>query len=382
MIQITNKKNCSGCYACYSVCPKKCISMNEDNEGYRYPVIDKSKCIDCDLCEKKCPTLNKDTKQKKELIGVYACYSKKDEIRNQSSSGGIFTSLSNYVLDNNGAVFGATYDKDFNVVHEFIEDNDEISKFRGAKYLQSVIGENFKVAKKFLDDGKLVLFSGTPCQIDGLIEFLGRQYSNLICVDIVCHGVPSKKIWNLYRNSINNNKSITSVNFRDKNKSWQEYNLKIKYSDGSEFNQLAKDNLYMQGFVNDFYLRPSCYDCKSKGINRRSDITLGDFWGIDNVIPGLNDQKGISAVIIQSNKGKEIFEKITDDVKVYEVDIQSVVKYNKSIVESPTKSDKRDRFFYYVDKFKFDQAIELSMTYSRINNLKKCIKFKISNIVK
>lgn len=382
MIQIIDKKNCSGCHACYSVCPKSCISMNEDNEGYRYPVIDKTACIECGLCEKKCPILNNDKKTKNEFIGAYACYSKNDGIRKQSSSGGIFTLLADYVLSNNGVVFGARYDENFNVVHDYVEDKNEIYKFRGAKYLQSIIGENFKIAKKFLEEKRLVLFSGTPCQIDGLIDFLGKKYSNLICADIICHGVPSKKIWNIYKNSISNDKSVTSVNFRDKNQSWEEYNLKIKYSDGSEFNQSAKNNLYMQGFVNDFYLRPSCYDCKSKGINRRSDITLGDFWGIDNIIPELNDQKGTSVVIIQSSKGKEVFEKITDKIKVCEVDIQEVVKYNKSIVESSIKSDKRDRFFYYINKFKFDQAIELSMTSSKISNFKKCIKFKISNILK
>lgn len=382
MIQIIDKKNCSGCHACYYVCPKNCISMEEDSEGYLYPVIDKSICIDCGLCEKKCLILNNGKKQKNEFIGAYACYCKDDEIRKQSSSGGIFTLLADYILDNNGVVFGAIYDEDFNVVHDYIEDKDSIYKFRGAKYLQSVIGENFKAVKKFLGERRFVLFSGTPCQIDGLIEFLGREYSNLLCVDIVCHGVPSKKIWNLYKNSISNSKSVTSVNFRDKNKSWEEYNLKIEYKDGSEFNQLAKDNLYMQGFINDFYLRPSCYDCKSKGISRRSDITLGDFWGIDNVMPELNDQKGTSVVIIQSSKGKEIFEKITDRIKVCEVNIKEVIKYNKSIVESPIKSDKRDRFFYYINRFKFDQAIELSITSSKISSFKKGIKFKISSIVK
>lgn len=380
MIEIDNIKGCSGCHACYSACPKGCISMKEDDEGYLYPNVNKNTCINCGICEKKCPIVNKNKNNK--LIKAYGCYSKNNDIRKQSSSGGIFSLLAHQVLNVGGVVFGARYDNDFNVIHDYIEDINELYKLRGSKYLQSIIGENFKIAKEFLEQGRLVLFSGTPCQIDGLIKFLGKEYKNLITVDIICHGVPSKKVWNSYREYMNIKGDISSVNFRDKSIGWQEYGIKIEYKNKPMFNQLAKDNLYIIGFVNDFYLRPSCYDCKSKGINRLSDITLGDFWGIDNILPELNDQKGTSIVLIQSKKGENLFNQIKQNIIFKETEINDVIKYNKSIIESAVKNEKRDKFFNYINKFKFNQAIDLSMEKSKIGTIKKYIKFKISNIPK
>ena len=380
MIKIIDEKLCSGCHACYSACLKGCISMQENDEGYLYPNVDKTKCINCGICEKKCPIVNNNKSNK--LIKAYGCYSKNNNIRNQSSSGGIFSLLAQQVLNVDGVVFGARYDSDFNVIHDYIEDINELYKLRGSKYLQSIIGKNFKIAKSFLEQGRLVLFSGTPCQIDGLIRFLGKEYKNLITVDIICHGIPSKKVWNSYREYMNIEGDISSVNFRDKSIGWEEYGIKIEYKNKPMFNQLAKDNLYMRGFVNDFYLRPSCYDCKSKGINRASDITLGDFWGIDNILPELNDKKGTSIVLIQSKKGENLFNQIKQNIIFKETDIHDVVKYNKSIIESATKNEKREKFFNYINKFKFNQAIDLSLEKSKIGIIKKYIKFKISNISK
>lgn len=380
MIKIDNIKECSGCYACYSACPKGCISMEENDEGYLYPNINKNKCINCGICEKKCPIVNNN--KNNELIKTYGCYSKNNDIRKQSSSGGIFSLLAQQVLNSGGVVFGARYDSDFNVIHDYIENINELYKLRGSKYLQSIIGENFKITKDFLEQGRLVLFSGTPCQIDGLIKFLGKEYKNLITVDIICHGVPSKKVWNSYREYMNINGDISSVNFRDKSIGWEEYALSIRYKNKPAFSQLAKDNLYMIGFVNDFYLRPSCYDCKSKGINRASDITLGDFWGINNILPELNDKKGTSIVLIQSKKGENLFNHIKQNIIFKETEINDVINYNKSIVESAVKNEKRYKFFKYINKFKFNQTIDLSMEDSEIETLKKYIKFKILNLSK
>ena len=370
MIKLTDKKECSGCHACYSACPKGCISMQENDEGYLYPNVNKNKCINCGICEKKCPILNNSKNNK--LIATYGCYSKNNDIRKQSSSGGIFSLLASQVLNSGGIVFGAKYDSDFNVIHDYIENINELYKLRGSKYLQSIIGENFKIAKDFLEQGRLVLFSGTPCQIDGLNKFLGKEYKNLITVDIICHGVPSKKVWNSYREYMNIKGDISSVNFRDKSMGWEEYSISIEYKNKFIFNQLAKDNLYMRGFVNDFYLRPSCYNCQSKGINRSSDITLGE----------LNDKKGTSIVLIQSKKGENLFNQIKQNIIFKQTEINDVIKYNKSIIEPAVKNEKRDKFFNYINKFKFNQAIDLSMEKSKIGTIKKYIKFKISNISK
>ena len=196
-IDTLEKKDCSGCMACMNICPKNAIMMKEDKNGFKYPKIDEKLCIDCGLCSKACPVINK-LKENLYNIKVYACKNKDENIRKKSSSGGLFTLFAKYILDQEGVVFGAKYDENLRVIHDYIEKDDNINEFRGSKYVQSDINSTYAKAKKFLSNGRKVLFTGTPCQIEGLITYLGKNYSNLYTQDFICHGVPSPKVWKKY----------------------------------------------------------------------------------------------------------------------------------------------------------------------------------------
>lgn len=380
MIEIKNEANCTGCHACYSKCPKSCIEMIEDKEGFLYPKVNKEKCINCGMCLEVCPMLNKSKHLK--IINTYGAYNKNDEVRLSSSSGGIFSLLAEECISNKGISFGAMYDFNFNVIHNCVEYEDEIYKQRGSKYYQSVIGDTFKIIKEKLEENKKVLFTGTPCQVAGLKSFLEHDYENLICIDIACHGVPSNKIFKKYLNEISKNRDIESIDFRYKSISWDNYSLKVNYKNQSCFEQLSKENLYMQGFVNDFYLRPSCYECKFKGLNRQGDITLADFWGVDKIKSDLYDEKGVSLILVNSQKGLELFEKVKKNIYYDDIDIREAIKYNISIINSPKKQEKRKLFFKYIDKVTFSQTIELASINSNINRIKKYLRFKIYNLKK
>lgn len=380
MIQIKNKSECTGCHACYSKCPKNCIEMVEDKEGFLYPSItNKEKCINCDLCIKVCSS--RKTFNNKKVIETYASYNKNNDIRIKSSSGGLFTLIAEKVLEEDGIVFGVCYDKNFNAVYDYIEKKEEMSKFRGSKYVQSYIGDNFKKVKDFLEQGKTVLFVGTGCQISGLKSFLNKDYKNLITIDIVCHGVPSKKVWEKYKNYISRNRIIKDVDFRNKNKGWENYSLNIKFENGEEFSELGSENLYIQGFVNNFYLRPSCYSCQEKGEKKTSDITLGDLWGVDNIIKNFNDKKGVSLIFINSQKGQSVINKIKQNIEFKKVNYNEVVKYNPSIIEPAKNNDKRELFFKYLQKNSFEDSLEMSFFDNKIMLFKFIIKKKLKRII-
>lgn len=228
MIKTNDKKDCCGCSACVQRCPKQCISLYEDEEGFLYPRVDKTVCIDCGLCEKVCPVLNQS--EGHEPIAVYAAKNPNEEIRMQSSSGGIFTMLAERIIDEGGVVFGACWDKDWNVVHDYAESKEDIAKFRGSKYVQSNIGETFKQTETFLIEGRKVLFSGTPCQIAGLKHFLLKDYDNLLTIEIICHSVPSPGVWKKYLTEELNSNGLTigdiqQINFRDKSTGWETYSF-------------------------------------------------------------------------------------------------------------------------------------------------------------
>lgn len=305
MIEITKKQNCSGCYACKNICPKQCIDMREDNEGFWYPQVDKDKCINCGLCEKICPIIN--NKERVNEIKAYACINKDEKIRAKSSSGGIYTLLAECIINNGGVVFGARFDEELNLVHSYTDNIQGLEQFRGSKYLQSRIGQSYKKAKEFLEKDIKVLFSGTPCQISGLLSYLSKEYENLICIDIICHGVPSPKVFKLYRDELEKKYGSTTqrIDFRCKDYGWKLFCVLLSFNNNTQYMKDLNNDVYMNGFLQNLYLRPSCYECKSKTLNRLSDITIADFWGIQNIASELDDDKGTSLVLVNSNKGKK-----------------------------------------------------------------------------
>jgi len=343
MIKFIIKQDCCGCHACYNICPHGCIEMLADSEGFLYPFVDESKCVDCCLCERVCPIIN--SYSKNVVPEAYACINNIQNIRLQSSSGGIFSLIAEAILQEQGVVFGAGFDPDFNVVHCSVSQFDDIGALRGSKYVQSCIDDSYKRAREILEKGKRVLFSGTPCQIAGLKSFLRKDYDLLVCVDIVCHGVPSPLVWTRYRKQMCKTMEFKAINFRDKSVGWKKFCLRIKFSNGNEYINDLNADPYMQGFLHNLYLRPSCHSCKFKGINRLSDITLADFWGIQTVLPDLDDDKGTSLVMVNSKKGAALFSAIKDKMKCTQININQAIAYNSAAIQSVPSHPQRDKFF-------------------------------------
>ena len=364
MIEIINKKDCCGCSACVQKCPKQCISLKEDEEGFLYPVVDKETCIDCGLCEKVCPILHQGAEQKP--LKVYAAKNQNEEIRLQSSSGGVFTLLAEEVIKEGGVVFGARFDEKWEVKHDFTETMEDLAVFRGSKYVQSRIEDNFQKVEKFLKQGRKVLFSGTPCQVAGLKLFLCKEYDNLLTVDFVCHGVPSPGVWRqymketiarmCYKNSVSSdpismdNAHVESISFRNKSTGWKKYSFALTLSATTRSGvkntvslcEVFPQNTFMKGFLANLYLRPSCYVCPAKCGKSGSDITIGDLWGAPSIIGQEDDDKGTSLVLINKD-----IPYLKNHLPLWnkEIDFSSVLVYNPSIERSVEEKKKRVLFY-------------------------------------
>lgn len=374
MIQIKYKKDCCGCNACVQRCPKQCITMQADGEGFLYPIVDTALCIDCGLCEKVCPVINQAEPQ--QPIKVYAAYNKNEDIRMHSSSGGIFTLLAEETIKNGGVVFGVKFNKDWMPEFGYTETLEGLSPFRGSKYVQAIVGNAYKKAEEFLKSGREVLFSGTPCQIAGLKRYLRKGYDKLLTVDIICHGVPSPKVWNIYLketssrllNTIPDEKNsvvsaiggepkscIEAISFRSKITGWKKYSFLLKLNfftfDGKNtvvFTEPFGENNFMRAFLNDTILRPSCYSCPAKQGKSHSDITIADFWGIDTIDPAFDDDKGCCLVLLNTEKGCTVYNlfHLTSKEKTFEEGIKHNSAYYRSCKPHPS----RTRFFKGLDK--------------------------------
>ena len=375
MIEITEKSNCCGCTACANKCPRNAIKMVEDDKGFLYPYIDRKKCINCGLCDKVCPIINK--RKTENYPKAYAAINKDEKIRLNSSSGGIFSALANYILEEQGIIFGAAFSDDFLVKHIMIDNKDDLYKLRTSKYLQSSLGDIYKEVEKKLNEGKKVLFTGTSCQINGLYGYLNKIYENLYTQDILCHGVPSPKVWKNYLKYRQEKdlESPTKINFREKTIGWSLFSLLFQYEKG-EYNRSHKEDLFMQAFLRNACLRESCYNCSFKDKHRISDITLADFWGIQDVEPSMNDDKGTSLVIVNSKKGEELFEKIFNNIESKQVDFEKSIQHNPSMYMSVKKPKGYDDFFNNLGKMEFDKLVK---KYT-ISNKKSIVKRMIRKI--
>ncbi|NFO13460.1 4Fe-4S dicluster domain-containing protein [Clostridium botulinum] len=369
MINILKKEECSACHACSNICPAKCITMIEDNEGFLYPLINQGKCIDCGLCEKVCPIINKIDKVEKQSVS-YACKNKDNETRNASSSGGIFSLLCNYVISKNGVVFGAAFNKEFEVNHMFAETLEECEKFRGSKYVQSNIGDTYRQAKEFLDDGRIVLFTGTQCQIKAISLFLNKEYNNLINIDIICHGVPSPKVFNVYKKFLKEkyNSDILDIRFRDKVNGWKEFSYVTEFKNDRIYSKTLREDSYMKGFLSDLYLRPSCYECKAKNFFSNSDISLADYWGVQNIHPEFDDDKGTSLVLVNTQKGQDIFNTISCNMDFIKTDLNYAISCNPCIVKPVKYNPKREKFFSEINDDNIEKIIH---KYTKVTFMQK-----------
>ena len=351
MTEITKQSKCTGCSTCYNICPKNCISMVFDGEGFLRPLIDSSLCINCNLCKNSCPVNIEQVNNG--IIKSIGANAKNTQLRSVSSSGGIFSLIAQRVLETNGIVFGAGFSDDFqSIKHMYIDNADDLYKLRTSKYVQSTIGNTYSQVKEFLLAKRKVLFCGTPCQIAGLKAFLGKEYDSLITLDFICHGVPSPRVWTSY---INHRKEqlgekIQNVFFRNKQNGWRKFSLRIDAEGGKYYLAPNINDLYLKGFCNDLILRPSCYDCDFKGGKSGADITVADFWSIDSVAPELNDDSGMSILLIHTEEGMKILSEICDGLNIIEITEEQALKNNPSYYKSVSIPKTRESFFRYAKK--------------------------------
>lgn len=359
--QSLDKKDCSGCTACLHVCPKQCISMKQDEEGFLYPVIDKSLCIECGLCEKVCPFDKPSYKNENPI--VYAAYLKDKSQRMQSTSGGIFYAIAKWVIEQNGIVYGAAFDDNFKLKHIGVDSIDDLQRLRGSKYLQSDLGNVFAEIKEYLNHGRWVYFVGVGCQVAGLLSFLRKEYETLITSDLVCHGVPSQLMfdWHLEYLRQKEQGDIVSYSFRDY-KGWggcetyrcvtRGQRIRIRKFYGYSLSPFLYS--FMHGFTN----RYSCYNCKFAKIPRQGDITLADYWGVYHFFSDLDTDKGVSLVLLNTSKAKEIWNRITDTVIFRVSCVEDAALKNKNLVQSTSIPDIRQRCYAIIRKHGYKSVAE------------------------
>ena len=339
---LEEKDKCCGCETCSNACPVNAISMKYDEEGFFHPTIDEKACILCGICKKICPVESPPVLNK--LKNTFACYAKDEEIFYKSSSGGFFAVLANEVLNESGLVCGAAFDYNNMVKHTIIDDKSQLKTLQGTKYVQSRINDLYRKIQQYLEDERIILFSGTPCQVAGLKSFLRDDYDRLICIDIICHGVPSPMVWEDYLKSISKSGKIQSIDFRKKDinsgKSYFVYRI-----NDNDFAVPYEDNLYIKGFIKNLYLRESCFKCQFKGYERCSDITIGDFWGIKEKHFSFANKSGNSIVIIHSEKGQKWFEKVKKHLCFEKAAYVEASVFNESVIESVKKTKLRELFY-------------------------------------
>lgn len=381
-VEIVNPKACAGCGACAAACPIHCISMDRNDKGFQVPRIDSSTCIQCDKCEKVCQILHPISNaciETDEEAAAYACRNIEERARLNSSSGGVFPLLAELTIEKGGVVFGAAFDEAFNVRHIAVEDKEGLGLLYGSKYVQSNLGNTYKAAEEYLKSGVQVLFSGTPCQIEGLYCFLGKDYENLITVGVSCHGAPSPAVWEKYtaEKKQDYKGKITAIRFRDKKTGWKNYSLTLAFENGEEYSTPFGSDLYMLCFLINYSLRDACYICPHKGAHRNSDITLADFWGIEKELPEMDDDTGTSLVLLQTPKGEKLFHEIRNGLECKDVDTELAVGLNAGLSKQPHFPEKREQFFRNLYSMKLETAYKNAETQPVFNRIKRRIMRKL-----
>lgn len=402
-MEICNKQNCTGCLACLDVCKKEAIRCIHNEQGFMYPVVDDNLCVGCNQCKKVCPANNPVKNAKTDYI--YAAWNKNNVTRLQATSGGVFLLLARQIIIQGGVVYGAAFDENFRVKHKRVDNVEGLKKLSGSKYVQSDTKGIFEKVKGDLVSGKAVLFSGTPCQVSALKSFLGKEYTNLICIDLVCHGVPSPLVFRDYLNELSTKyeSEPAIINFRHKEPCWSVFSMRIMFRNGEVYQASKFRDPYLYFFLagggGDLTLRQSCFNCKFTSPERTGDITLGDFWRICSENKAQKDiEKGVNVVLLNSEKGKSLFEKISDDVVTIKKCWEDAHGSNQSFAEpfkkpamyeefwtdyvSSSFSEIVDKYYIYdseTEALKCQQAEERAMAYK---NIPYIIKKKIKSIIK
>ena len=361
MLEIKREEDCCGCEACYNACPKNLIEMKFDKKGFAYPYINTSLCTNCGRCDAVCPVKNK--KQGEVPFKVYGTKNKDKNVRKTSSSGGTFFELAKKVIEEGGVVYGCALNEDMVACHIAVEDVLGLEKLKSSKYVQSKIGNIYRHAKENLLLGRKVLFSGTPCQIAGLKNYLNKDYDNLLLVDVLCHGTPSPKMFEDYLDYLSKQYKgkPVSVNFRQKSKGWKRLYFEVVFDNGKRHYTFSGYDRYMAMFLQNISLRPACYDCKFACEDRPGDITLGDFWGIGKKYPERDDDKGISLILVNTKKGEQAYGDISDKFDVFESDIETAKAGQLTLSRPSKKNAKHDSFYALYAEKGIKEAVETTV---------------------
>ena len=376
-----NNKLCTGCMLCYNVCASDAIKMVPNGNGFYYPQIQAEKCVNCGACMRYCP-VNEDMSHDSvdSYVGeshnpdmtthqVKAAWSKDKRIRKNSSSGGLFSIMAEAVLSKGGVVCASKFTDDFHRVHfDVCDSKDGLYSFCGSKYVQSSPNYIYRRVKQILLDGRWVMFVGTGCQVAALKKYVGLEYDNLICVDLVCHGVPSPKVWADYLDYLlcqHNAEKAQFVSFRTKKPSWKEYSLRVDFSNGSSYCKMKTQDPYMIAFAKDIMLRPSCSECRYACLNREGDVTLSDFWAYRSFeYKTRNTEKGISCCIINSSKGRRLFEEISDRVITVDKEMKEAISGNKSLIKPWANNKNSDKFWQAYERIGINALFEFCESYN------------------
>lgn len=352
------KENCCGCTACYSICPKHAISMKPDQEGFLYPIINASECVGCDLCKKVCP-IQKNIPLKSFERHGYVIRALDQSVVSRSTSGGFVSPLADWIDKRGGVVCGATYDENYKVVHVVSGGGQA---FRGSKYVQSDLKDCFTEIKKYIENKTVVCFIGTPCQVYGLKSFLGKEYDNLVTIDVVCHGTPSPKMWEKYLNLQKSkyHSEIESVAFRYKTYGYHSSTMRITFKNGKSYFGSARVDLMLKSFFEGLSSRPSCYNCHFKTLERCSDFTIYDCWNAEKLVNNLiDDDKGFTNLIVQSSKGEKILEEIKDKYELYSVDLKKAADLDGVMIwNSAQPHPRRNEFYHGIDDELLDKYVQ------------------------
>lgn len=387
MIQIKDKTKCCGCNACGDICNHDAITFKTDIEGFWYPEVNTKKCTDCGLCEKVCPIINKANITRFNIPKVFAAYNKDEEVRIDSTSGGLHSALANIMYDNNAYVCGAVYNEDHTVSHITSPDPQMLPRIRSSKYLQSSMLEQYKEIRSLLRKGEKVFYCGTPCQVHALHNFLGKDYPGLVTCDFICRGVNSPKVFLSYMDMLEKQygAKATEIKFKNKKWGWHNFSMRVNFSNGMEYCKDRWNDLFFIGYLQSGnFARPSCYECLFKGFPQKSDITLADFWGIEKIDSSMDQDKGTSLVLINSEKGMKLFETVKNRVIWKEFTMEDARKGNPAMDSSLTTISKdREAFFSAIDKYPFDKVASKFFPLPTFSNkAKKKLKWLLKAVKK
>lgn len=375
MIQIKEKQNCCGCTACYNICPIKAIIMEPDEEGFLYPKVNGEKCVECGMCEKVCPVLHRENHDEK-TEGYIIRYTDK-KIVEESTSGGAFTAFAEYLMSKGYVVYGVGYDNDMQVVCKIASKPEDLKEMRGSKFVQSYLGTTFQNIKKQLKQGGKILFTGTPCQVSGLISYLGSKPKNLICIDFVCRGVPSPSLWKNYVDMMEAKyrSKMIGARFKHKTYGYHATTMKVDFANGKTWYGSGRVDPMMKAFVNELASRPSCHACAFKGVERQSDITIFDCYNFSNITGMKDDDKGYSSVFVHTDSGRELMKYVRDRLICYSVNTNELVNENGIMVRGSAKPNiNREKFYKYISEEPIDKAMEKIMPIKKIDYIAEGVK--------